>query len=211
MGSPGKPEQKRTRITFEVDDPTSEQVRAAAAGLKGGMGEYVRALLLAHLDAEHMEELQSSLGPPPPGVEETPIARRSRFLEALEELFAISRACRVTQIPNREVQTWLAEEDREFACQARFAQEAHIESVEAQLVAVGLGRIKGNVLALIAFLNAHHKAYGRQKVEAFAQFIGKVIEEFYEIAIQEAGQAVGERLIARFKERGEAILAKFSE
>lgn len=201
--------EKRHRIAFDVDASAHEEIRVAAAYEGVKVAEFSRMIVLRHLDAKHEEELRESLGPPPPGVEETLEAKQGRFVDALEETFGVNKACRLTQLPLDVVKEWL--KDEAFAGRARDAQESYIEAVELDLVAIGRGRIKGNVLALTVFLNGHSRVHGRPKLESYARDIGKIIEEFFEIAQTEAGQQMGERLVAKFRERGEAFLSKLCE
>lgn len=196
----------RVRITFEVDKARGEEVKAAAATAGLTISEFTRRILFQHLDREIQAEMELALGPP--AGPESDEARKARFLEAVETKFSIAAATKLAALDRAQVRSWMSSPD--FVDLVRQAQEAFIEQVEASLLDVGRGRIKGQFMALVIFLNAHHPHYGRVRIETLARILGPTMERFYKIVREECGQQA-EKVIERLRQVADQRLSEFSE
>lgn len=196
----------RTRITFDVgpDDVAIYRVEAAKLGIS--MSELARRALAEHIDALQSTSEESVFAKP---ARDTKARKQERFLRALERRYFVVAACRLAKVDRREVKQWMA--DEEFGEAFTEAQEAFVESVESKLLRVGAGKIKGQVIALLSFLNAHHPSYGRLRVEQIARLVGPLIESFYDVVREMAGEKLGEAIVKRLRELAEKKLANYSD
>lgn len=83
--------------------------------------------------------------------------------------------------------------------------------MHGDLLALGAGSNKGQVLAYLSFLNAHHPEFGRIKAEQLARILSPLIKRFYAAVMLEAGEKIGARIKLRMEEIAEARLADFSD
>lgn len=204
---PAAPEQgPRVRITFEVDADTAALYRVEAAKLGIPVAELARQAMAEKLDALQAESEEGQFVKP---VRDTKARKQDRFLRALERRFFVVSACRLAKVDRREVKTWMAED--EFSELFTESQEAFIESVERKLLRVGAGKMKGQVIALLSFLNAHHPSYGRLRVEQISRLVGPLIESFYDVIREMAGEKLGESIVKRLRELAEKKLANYSD
>ena len=147
------------------------------------------ALALA-LEGSQGEQL---LGPP-----ET-VIRKKRVLEALEDAFTVTGACKLASVPLATYWGWYAN-DPIFRNLAQGAAGAVIDRVEGKLLDLA---DRGNVTAVLAFLNAHHPSYGRIRYEVlericmpFIEDVGSLLEEFVPASSMDA---VRTRLFGSFE------------
>lgn len=197
----------RVRITFEVPPDLAARARAAAAEDCQSLAGFCRAALIEQLEKKDDQAEMDQLAPT--AEREKPAQAQARFLLAVERHFFVSEACRLSGIGRDQVRKWLAKP----AFEERFceAQECFIEWVESKLLRMGLGRIKGSVVALMAWLNAHHPEYGRIKVEMLSKVLGPIIERFYDVARKLAGDQLGETLARELREIAEKKMAEYSQ
>lgn len=204
---PAAPEQPtRVRITFEVDADTAALYRVEAAKLGIPVAELARQAMAEKLDALHAESEEGQFAKP---VRDTKARKQERFLRALERRYFVVGACRLAKVDRREVRTWM--DDPDFEELFTEAQEAFIEGVERKLLRVGAGKMKGQVIALLSFLNAHHPSYGRLRVEQISRLVGPLIENFYDVIREMAGEKLGEAIVKRLRELAEKKLANYSD
>lgn len=196
----------RVRIAFDVGELDAATYRVEAAKLGISVAELSRRAV-----AEYVEGLQATseevvFAKP---ARDTKARKQERFLRALERRYFVVAACRLAKVDRREVKQWMV--DEEFGELFTEAQEAFIESVESKLLRVGAGKIKGQVIALLSFLNAHHPSYGRLRVEQIARLVGPLIESFYGVVREMAGEKLGEAIVKRLRELAEKKLANYSD
>lgn len=196
----------RVRIAFEVSEDTAAAYRVEAAKLGISLAELARQAMAEKLD-RLVEESEEALFAKPP--RDTKARKQERFLRALERRFFVVGACRLAKVDRREVKGWL--EDEEFGELFTEAKEAFIESVERKLLRVGAGKLKGQVIALLSFLNAHHPSYGRLRVEQITRLLGPLIESFYDVIREMAGDKLGDAIVKRLRELAEKKLANYSD
>ena len=105
------------------------------------------------------------------------VERKTNLLRALEIHFTISEACRIAAVSTATYYEWL-ENDPIFRDYAQTAQAAVVDRMESRLLEIGQ---KGNITALLAFLNAHHPHYGRIKYEILERMLLPWIDEVLKI------------------------------
>lgn len=187
------------RLYGETEKRARDEARKAGRSVSEWVGDVLTEFFKKLDDA--------AAAPPPPPVKETPKQRQNRFLETLERKFFVSRACRACDIPRSDVKKWLQKPD--FAEAYAEAQACYIEWVESKLVR--LGSVKGAVLALLSFLNAHNPHYGRQRVEWINRFLGPLMDQVYKLIDREIGGKSGEDLCRKIRQLVEKRLLDYSE
>ena len=196
----------RVRITFDCSEDDAAQYRVEAAKLGIPMAELARRAMAEKIEALQAASEESVFAKPQ---RDTKAKKQERFLRALERRYFVVAACRLAKVNRAEVRGWMA--DEEFAELFTEAQEAFVESVESKLLRVGAGKMKGQVIALLSFLNAHHPSYGRLRVEQISRLVGPLIESFYDVIREMAGEKLGEAIVKRLRELAEKKLANYSD
>jgi len=196
----------RVRIAFDVSEDDAATYRVEAAKLGISVAELARRAMAEKLDALQAASEEGQFAKPQ---RDTKARKQERFLRALERRYFVVAACRLAKVERREVKAWL--EDEEFAAAFDESKAAFIEGVEAKLLRVGAGKMKGQVIALLSFLNAHHPSYGRLRVEQISRLVGPLIESFYDVIREMAGDKLGESIVKRLRELAEKKLANYSD
>ena len=142
----------------------------------------------------------------PAVIKELPSDPQVAFLQQLAEHYHVSVAADKAGVPLVTAMEWLEVES--FRDQAGTCQDMFLESVEAQLVAIGRGTAKGNWGALIAFLNAHHPQHGL-KGELMSRVLGDTIEQFYSTIVNQVGEDLANSIKTQLKEVAEKKLIQF--
>lgn len=157
------------RFTVEVTDDQAEFIASFGQGHGWSQRETVRRLI---------EQARESGGAPeqatPKKKDRRP--RKVRVLEAVREKFNLDPAAEAVGVSRQQIVEW-CEADPEYAAMVEDAQTAFIADIEINLVAIGLGLKRGNIKALIAFLEAHHPTkYGRLKLEVMLRCLDPILE-----------------------------------
>lgn len=196
----------RARIAFDVGEDDAAAYRVEAAKLGISVAELARQAMADKMDALHAASEESQFAKPQ---RDTKARKQDRFLRAVERRYFVVAACRLAKVDRREVKSWI--EDDEFSSAFDESKAAFIESVESKLLRVGAGKMKGQVIALLSFLNAHHPSYGRLRVEQISRLVGPLIESFYDVIREMAGEKLGESIVKRLRELAEKKLANYSD
>lgn len=135
---------------------------------------------------------------------------KATFLEKVRLKFGLGLAAQEAGLEWRQVEAW-QEKDERFDEDVDAAQKVYLQTIEQELIEIGKGAKKGVAGALATFLAAHHPAYGRIKIEFLNKIIGPLIEGFYNIIREMAGEQLGERIVTRLRELAQRKLADFSD
>ncbi len=189
-------------MAFDCASDLAEQARTLAASRGVPLAHVALEALQALLAAEkaRTEAVQFA-----PRAKESKEARQARFLEAIEARWGIAAACKVTEIPRKTVKEWLqnpAFVDRYLESKAVYAEE-----VEIGLLKLGLGVSKGQVLALITWLNANCPQYGRVRIEAIARRMETFIDKCYALIRADLGDKTGEAIVKKLREEADLQLS----
>ena len=194
--------EKRVRVAFDASSEVAEQARALAAS---------RGVPLAHVALEALQTLLAAEKAKTqavqfaPRVRESEKARQTRFLEAIEEEGGIAAASRLTEIPRKTVKQWMT--DPNFVDRYLDSKAAYAESVEVDLLKLGRGVTKGQVLALITWLNANSPQYGRVRIETIARRMETFIDKCYGLIRADLGEKTGEAIVKKLREEADLQLS----
>ncbi|MHB1955048.1 MAG: hypothetical protein ACYCOU_15025 [Sulfobacillus sp.] len=115
---------------------------------------------------------------------------KAKVLIAFEQCFTPQRALRRVGVPRYRFEEWVAT-DGQFSAGVALAQQVFIEKMEGDLI--DLGRCRGtkydeygkeNFTALMAFLNAHHFAYGRIRAELLERMLIPFVDQVMQIVTE---------------------------
>lgn len=129
---------------------------------------------------------------------------KAKFLRALERNYNMTPSAREAGISASTLYRWI-KSDPEFASQIEASREMRMHVIEEHLLKLGFGMqdedgrpYKGNPVALLAWLNAHHPNYGRIRTEILNRLLGSFVERIAVIARKyiprDSAQSFGEEL-----------------
>lgn len=194
--------EQRTRIAFDAPTKLVNRAKKIAERLDSTVAEVARDAFQRLIDAEDVSKVA-------PKGRESKVKRQARFLEAVELKFSLSGSCRAAEIPKDEAKEWL--KDPQFADKFLDAKEAYVETIEEKLVELGEGKSKGQVLALIAFLNSNNPNYGRLKIEQVSKMMGSFIDRAYDVVRTELGNETGEAIVRKLKQEADLRLSVLTQ
>ncbi len=201
-------EEGRAAVTLYMDPADLAEVDQLARAEGVSRAEWFRRLVTRFIE--------EGRAPGQPDSKVDRRAKKARVLEAVEEHFHLAVACKEANVDRAEVYKLMAE-DLEFSEAIGEAQHVFIDGVEAVLLRCAKGKLKltkAAVTALIAFLNAHHYAWGRVKVEFLNRVINPLMDLLLRILADELGPAGADtlkRVADKFAREKELRLAAFSE
>jgi len=193
----------RTRINFDCSNELVTEAKKLALEKGTSLSSLAAEALHTFVDNSAMVKLAR------PNGKESKRARQARFLAAIAEVFHLSTSCRATGIDQAEVREWLT--DADFTEKYQESMEEYVEGVEEKLVALGEGKARGQVLALIAFLNSHHPAYGRLKIEQISKLMGAFIDRCFDCIRVELGDETGNALVKKLKQEADLRLSVLTQ
>jgi hypothetical protein len=182
-------DQQRTKY-FRVGRRLTEHLKSQFTSLTESQDATTSELLCSLVGQTISESEIQSFTAPPEG--ETDGQTKARFLLAIERIFHVSRAMKLTEICPATVKGWI-QSDREFLEDFRDAQKVFIEDQEANLLKCGRGDLTGGIeafRALQTFLNTHHPQHGCAERQLIAQTIAPAIEQFTGVANEMVTDAV---------------------
>jgi hypothetical protein len=202
-------EKSRGRFTVDTDAATYEAIKMhlAKQGPNATMADFHRKALAEYL--AKLAEGERSEAAPVKGKRESKKDRQKRFLIAVEEKFGLVSAAKLAEISRSDVTEWMR--NQAFADAVECAQEAYTEGIEQTLLDMAAGRVKGQFMPLIAWLNAHHPQYGRIKGEVIARILGPMMERFYKLSVEIAGEETGEAINRKMREVAEGKLSELTD
>lgn len=139
-------------------------------------------------------------------------SRRKKFFEAIGEVFEEPLAAERAGISRVELQEWMA--DPGFSEELEWHKDIFIAKQQLDLLKLGKGTMKGQALGILGFLNSHHYAYGRVKVEFLRRIVDPLIQELLDLVTEEMGDGQSdavERIAKKFSVIKELALSVFSE
>lgn len=194
--------EQRTRIAFDAPTKLVDRAKNLAERLDSTVAEVAREAFQKLVDAYEAAKVA-------PKGRESKAKRQARFLEAVELKFSLSASCRAAEISKDEAKEWLR--DPVFADRFLDAKESYVEAVEEKLVELGEGKAKGQVLALIAFLNSNNPNYGRLKIEQVSKMMGSFIDRAYDVVRAELGNETGEAIVRKLKQEADLRLSVLTQ
>lgn len=204
MGKPAEPEgqayDQRVKASFSPEQ--IDWIREHAHQLRCSIPELIRRVV-----SEAMRPGGTQVVPAPRTDRREP---KERFLEALQEHFHISEACRVAGVARAEVEAW-RRSDSDFETEIGWAREVYIDAVERVLVEMAKGARKGNPMPAIAFLNSHSPYWGRLKAELLQRAFGPIFNGLIGVVREELPPAKAEELIKKFKAVLEVKFSQYSD
>lgn len=168
-----RPEKKEFRVMLTPAEHAWLKGRSGALGQSAQ--DVLRDMIRREMDGSpSRRDLPAAVG-----------EQKAAILNLLEEHYNIAPAARALGISPARVYAWM-NEDQEFAQQAQAAREMRVNTVEDTLLKIAIGSrgtmSKGQITALLAWLNAHHPAYGRIRAEVLARILGPVMDQIMEVA-----------------------------
>lgn len=133
---------------------------------------------------------------------------QDRVLAELRKCGGIYLACERAGVDPKTVEEW----SKETAFEERLVcvQRAWLEERQEELVQLGVGQRKGQVIALLGVLNSLHPDYGRAKAETINRSLKALMGDLATILQDELGggnQAALNRALERFEQSKEIRLA----
>ena len=202
--TPAQRKATRTRIAFDVDTTTAEAAKTLAVQRGMKLAHLASEALQDHLSTWEAETLKASVAPAG-DKRETKAQRQARFLDALEQVVGPNKACKLTEIPRKEVREWMT--DKGFEERYLDAKEAFVETQEEALLDLSQGRLKGQVVGQITFMNSNDARYGRVKVETVNRFMAVFISDCYERIRVKLGDETGDAVVKDIRELADLRLS----
>lgn len=175
------------RFDLYLNPADSARLRAWAHDQRVSLREANRQLThmaLDQLDRERAED--------PSPMRRT---KKTRFLESIQEKWSFAFAVMELDLDPTEVETWLL--DPKFLRRYHLAQRCYIDTIEQAQFTGDACRQLGRV----AFLNAHHPAYGRLRREQINRIINQAVKRLMRLLEEELGGSqkdLVKRLVEKF-------------
>lgn len=133
---------------------------------------------------------------------------KERLLQELRKCGGVYLASERAKVDPKQVEAWC--KDAAFSERIITVQRAWLEERQEELVQLGVGQRKGQVIALLGVLNSLHPDYGRAKAETINRALKALMGDLATILQEELGggnQAALNRALDRFEQSKENRLA----